>query len=68
MSRRAGTHPGLWALAITAFVIGVAECIVAGVRCFCQRGYKGRRPVPGGRRESRRSWRRSSPPPSRKLR
>jgi hypothetical protein len=27
------------------------------VRCFCQRGYKGRRLVPGGRRESRRSWR-----------
>lgn len=31
MSRRVGTHPGLWALAVTAFAIGVAEFIVVGV-------------------------------------
>lgn len=31
MSRRVGTHPGLWALAIMAFAIGVAEFIVVGV-------------------------------------
>ncbi|MFT3803812.1 MAG: MFS transporter [Burkholderiaceae bacterium] len=29
--RRDRTHPGLWALAITAFAIGVAEFIVVGV-------------------------------------
>ncbi|WP_121498830.1 MFS transporter [Pseudomonas aeruginosa] len=31
MSQRGGTHPGLWALAITAFAIGVTEFIVVGV-------------------------------------
>ncbi|MBQ0216432.1 MFS transporter [Alcaligenes faecalis] len=31
MSQRNNTHPGLWALAITAFAIGVTEFIVVGV-------------------------------------
>ena len=31
MSRDSRTHPGLWALATTAFAIGVAEFIVVGV-------------------------------------
>lgn len=31
MNRNGNTHPGLWALAVTAFAIGVAEFIVVGV-------------------------------------
>lgn len=31
MSRAQRTHPGVWALAVTAFAIGVAEFIVVGV-------------------------------------
>lgn len=31
MIRSGNTHPGLWALAVTAFAIGVAEFIVVGV-------------------------------------
>lgn len=31
MSRSQRTHPGVWALAVTAFAIGVAEFIVVGV-------------------------------------
>lgn len=31
MNQRSATHPGLWALAITSFAIGVAEFIVVGV-------------------------------------
>lgn len=31
MNQGAGTHPGVWALAVTAFAIGVAEFIVVGV-------------------------------------